>query len=259
MSREMSLRFCCGSGIFSRVQKKIDIFCGFGQVGKELQTPVLTERNTEEKSTMSKTLTDLGKKIRQERLSRQMTLERFSEMTGLSKSFLSQIERGITEPSITSLKKISKQFGFSVVNLFQNGDSANSGWNYAQPMQKAPEVKTVYIDKPTVVRADRRKRFALPGSNVMYDLLTPDMNRQIEVMYMRVKKGQNSGDEPMVDSPGEKVGLVLKGRIEFTVGNETYLLNEGDSIYYPAHVAHSWRAVEGDSIEVIFVLTPPAF
>jgi quercetin dioxygenase-like cupin family protein len=208
---------------------------------------------------MSKTLTDLGKKIRQERSSRQMTLERFSEMTGLSKSFLSQVERGITEPSITSLKKIAKQFGFSVVNLFQNGDSVNSGWTYDQPVQKAPDVKTAYVERAAVVRADRRKRLCLPGSSVVYDLMTPDMNRQIEVMYMRVKKGDRSGDEPIVDPPGEKVGLVLKGSIEFTVGGESYLLKEGDSLYYPAHVPHSWYAVEGDTIEVIHILTPPSF
>jgi transcriptional regulator with XRE-family HTH domain len=162
---------------------------------------------------------DLGKKIRQERLSRQMTLERFSEMTGLSKSFLSQIERGITEPSITSLKKISKQFGFSVVNLFQNGDSANSGWTYTQPTQKAPEVKTVYIEKAVVVRADRRKRFALPGSNVMYDLLTPDMNRQLEVMYMRVKKDRT----PEMNRwwiRREKSGICAERKIEFTVRDD---------------------------------------
>jgi transcriptional regulator with XRE-family HTH domain len=206
---------------------------------------------------MSKTLMDLGKKIRQERLNRQMTLEKFSDMTGLSKSFLSQIERGITEPSITSLKKIAKQFGFSVVNLFQNGDAPNSGWTYHQHDQKGPAAK--HVEKAEVVRGDRRKRFALPGSTVMYDLMTPDMNRQIEVMYMRVKKGDHSGDEPIVDPPGEKVGLVLKGSIEFTVGGESYLLNEGDSLYYPAHVPHSWRAVEGNAIEVIHILTPPSF
>ncbi len=228
--------------------------------GKRVRTPCQrVERRSGEETVMSKTLTDLGRRIRQERLNREMTLERFSEMTGLSKSFLSQIERGITEPSITSLKKIAKQFGFSVVNLFQNGDSANSGWTYAQPAQPVPEVKTAYIEKASVVRADRRKRFVLPGSNVMYDLLTPDMNRHLEVMYMRVKKDQNSGDEAMVDPPGEKVGFVLKGKLEFKVGNESYLLNEGDSIYYPAHLPHSWRALEGDTIEVIFILTPPAF
>ena len=208
---------------------------------------------------MPKTLIDLGKKIRQERLNRRMTLEKFSEMTGLSKSFLSQIERGITELSITSLKKIAKHFGFSVVNLFQNGDAPNSAWAYHQAMQKGPDTKPPYVEKAEVVRADRRKRFALPGSTVMYDLLTPDMNRQIEVMYMRVKKGDHSGDEPIVDPPGEKVGLVLKGSIEFTVGGEAYLLNEGDSLYYPAHVPHTWRAVGGDTIDVIHILTPPSF
>jgi transcriptional regulator with XRE-family HTH domain len=208
---------------------------------------------------MPKMLNELGKKIRDERLSRQMTLEKFSEMTGLSKSFLSQIERGITEPSITSLKKIAKQFGFSVVNLFQTDDAPNSGWTYHQNNQKGPPVKSHYVEKAEVVRADRRKRFGLPGSTVMYDLVTPDMYRQLEVMYMRVKKGDHSGDDSMVDPPGEKVGLVLRGSIEFNVGGESFLLNEGDSIYYPAHVPHSWRAVEGDTIEVIHILTPPSF
>ena len=43
------------------------------------------------------------------------------------------------------------------------------------------------------------------------------------------------------------------------IGQEVYRLEEGDSIYYPAHVPHSWRALEGDSIEVIWILTPPSF
>jgi quercetin dioxygenase-like cupin family protein len=63
----------------------------------------------------------------------------------------------------------------------------------------------------------------------------------------------------MLDPPGEKVGLVLKGSIEVTVGVEVYELREGDSIYYPANVSHSWRALEGDPIEVVWILTPPSF
>ncbi len=208
---------------------------------------------------MPSTLIDLGKKIRNERQERQLTLEKFSQMTGLSKSFLSQVERGITEPSITSLKKIAKQFGFSVVNLFQNGDTLNSNWEYHSAPIKYSGKSMNYVEKAEVVRADKRKRFALPGSKVMYDLLTPDMNRQLEVMYMRVSEGENSGEQPMLDPPGEKVGLVLKGSIEVSVGTEVYQLGEGDSIYYPANIPHSWRALEGDSIEVVWILTPPSF
>lgn len=208
---------------------------------------------------MMPTMKQLGKGIRKHRQERQLTLEQLSSMTGLSKSFLSQVERGLAEPSITSLKKIAKQFGFSVVNFFSNGEELNSGWGYSNSGPGFNGEKTPYIEDARVVRADKRKRFALPGSKVVYDLLTPDMNRQLEVMYMRVTKGENSGDEPMLDPPGEKIGIVLKGSLEVSVGNDVYKLNEGDSIYYPAAVPHSWRALEGDTIEVIWILTPPSF
>lgn len=205
------------------------------------------------------TLKQLGKRIHKQRLERQLTLEQLSSRAGLSKSFLSQIERGLVEPSITSLKKIAKQFGFSVVNFFSNGEELNTGWGYSNSAPGFNGKKTPYIEDARVVRANKRKRFALPGSKVMYDLLTPDMKRQLEVMYMRVTKGENSGNEPMLDPPGEKIGIVLKGSLEVSVGNEVFQLEEGDSIYYPANVPHSWRALEGDPIEVIWILTPPSF
>ncbi len=208
---------------------------------------------------MSSELTDLGNHIRKERLKRQLTLEKLSKMTGLSKSFLSQVERGLAEPSITSLKKISKEFGFSVVNLFLNDSTLNSNWEYRNSGQVYQNKGTVYVESVEVVRADKRKRLALPGSQVMYDLLTPDMNRQLEVMFMRVKKGDDSGEEPMLDPPGEKIGIVLNGTLEMRVGPEVYQLQEGDSIYYPTNIPHSWRALEGDPIEVIWILTPPSF
>ena len=208
---------------------------------------------------MPTTLIELGKRIRAERQKRQLTLEQFSQKTGLSKSFLSQIERGNTEPSITSLKKIAAEFGYSVVNLFPNGNGSDSNWGYQNGSVQYPVRKQTYVSDVSIVRADMRKRLALPGSSVVYDLLTPDMKRQLEVMYLRVTPGENSGEEPMLDSPGEKLCIVMKGILEVRVGDDVYRLEQGDTIYYPAHVAHSWRALEGDSVEVIWVLTPPSF
>ena len=208
---------------------------------------------------MPNTLIDLGKRIREERQVRQWTLEQFSEKTGLSKSFLSQIERGNTEPSITSLKKIAAQFGYSVVNLFPNGQGADENWGYHNRPAEYNMNNNSYIKDVALVRAGKRKRIALPGSNVVYDLMTPDMKRKFEVMHMRVTKGENSGEEPMLDSPGEKLCMVMKGILELRVGQEVYRLEEGDTLYYPAHVPHSWRAIEGGSIEVIWILTPPSF
>jgi len=208
---------------------------------------------------MPDTLLELGKRIRKERQRRQWTLEQFSEKTGLSKSFLSQIERGNTEPSITSLKKIAAQFGYSVVNLFPNGQGNEEKWGYNDRQPGLHNNNGFYVKDVAVVRAGKRKRIALPGSNVVYDLMTPDMKRKLEVMYMRVSRGRTSGEEPMLDSPGEKLCIVMKGVLELRIGEEVYRLEQGDTLYYPAHVPHSWRAVDADSIEVIWILTPPSF
>jgi len=205
------------------------------------------------------TLDKLGNRIRTERLRRELTLDQLSRKAGLSKSFLSQIERGLTQPSITSLNKIATQFGWSVVNLFSNGQNSYSRWKYNTSVEDHAKNRTAYVTDVIAVRADKRKRLVLPGSNVVYDLLTPDMNRKLEVMHMRVKPGENSGDEPMFDPPGEKFCLVLRGSLEVCVGDEVHKLEEGDTIYYPTNIPHSWRALEGEPIEVIWVLTPPSF
>jgi transcriptional regulator with XRE-family HTH domain len=201
----------------------------------------------------------LGKKIREERRKRHLTLQQLSQRTGLSKGFLSQIERNLTNPSITSLKKIAFEFGISVVNFFTDEENGAGYWGFAGPARIRAKHDTAYVSDVQVVRSDRRKRLALPGSNVVYELLTPDLNRQIEVMYLRFSKEENSGDEPMVDPPGEKFGFVLKGSLEMKVGGEVHQLQAGDCIYFPAHFPHSWCSLANGEIEVIWVLTPPSF
>jgi quercetin dioxygenase-like cupin family protein len=63
----------------------------------------------------------------------------------------------------------------------------------------------------------------------------------------------------MVDAPGEKFGVVLKGEIEFRVRNEVFTLRAGDSIVHPADTEIWWRGLKGNPIEVIWVQTPPSF
>jgi transcriptional regulator with XRE-family HTH domain len=199
---------------------------------------------------------NLGSRIRDERRKRKLTLEVLSQKTELSKSFLSQIERGLAQPSISSLKRIAREFGMSVVDLFPSESGLENQVGSIPPPKKNGHS---YVEDVQVVRANRRKRLTLPGSYVSYDLLTPDLDRQVEVMFMRINPGEHSGEEPMVDLPGEKFGYVLKGFLEAKVGEKAYQLAAGDSIYFPAHFSHSWRGLGEDSIEVLWVLTPPRF
>jgi transcriptional regulator with XRE-family HTH domain len=203
----------------------------------------------------------LGRKIREERRRRNFTLEILSQKTNLSKGFLSQIERGLVQPSITSLKKISLAFGISVVNLFMDESSPNGSAGSLPSMRDNENGGSarLYVKDVKVVRKERRKSLSLPGSKIKYELLTPDLNRQVEVMYVRIGHGDHSGNEPMIDPPGEKCGLVLKGILQIQVDHETYQLHEGDSIYFPSHFPHSWRGVSKGATEVIWVLSPPWF
>lgn len=202
---------------------------------------------------------NVGQRIREERRKRDLTLEQLSQKTNLSKSFLSQIERDIAQPSVSSLKKIAQQFGISVVSLFTNETNNPNSFGHLPIIDKNRANGAPYAEDVKVVRANRRKSLSLPGSKVSYDLLTPDLNRQMEVMYLRADPTENSGDEPVMDPPGEKFGLVLKGTLEVRVRDQIYELQPGDSIYHPSHVPHSWRGKGEDPIEVIWVLTPPWF
>lgn len=79
----------------------------------------------------------------------------------------------------------------------------------------------------------------------------------MEVLYLRAKPGEKSGRH--AEPPGEKFVLVLEGTIEMHIAGETHLLEEGDSMYYPANLPINWH-VKGDKIlEMIIAVTPPWF
>ena len=201
-------------------------------------------------------MVDIGHRIRKIRRDQKLTLKQMSLQTKLSMSFLSQLERGIANPSVSSLKKIAQTFGISVVDFFVE---KSDGFGLL-PSSNAPwSNPSTFVQDIQVLRSDRRKSVRFPKSHVVYDLLTPDLNRQMEIMYMRISPGDRSGDEPVSDPRGEKFAFVLKGSLEVHIGDEIHCLHLGDSIYFPSYLPQSWLGVGRSPIEVIWALTPPCF
>jgi transcriptional regulator with XRE-family HTH domain len=195
---------------------------------------------------------DFGKTLRVKRRQRMMTLKQLSERTKLSVSLLSEIERGLAQPSMSSLKKISQAMGFS---SFDFGDEESSRIDAVQA-QTQPK----YVNEMKVVRVGQRKKLMDPSrSPYMYELLTPDFKRLIEVLYLRWEPGFSSGPDPIIDPPGEKFVLVLKGSVEYQVGDEVVQLHEGDSVYYPSGKPVFFRVLGDESCHAIGVGTPPSF
>lgn len=201
-------------------------------------------------------LNDFGKILRTKRRQRNMTLKQLAERTGLSVSLLSEVERGLAQPSMSSLKKISQAMGFS---FFDFGDQDN-GRAAAQDRPHPAAAARGYVADVKVVRAHQRKKLMDPNrSPYLYELLTPDFNRLIEVLHLHWEPGFSSGPDPIIDPPGEKFVLVLSGSLEYQIGDTVVQLNQGDTVYYPSGMPIYFRVLGDEPCHAIGVGTPPSF
>ena len=205
-------------------------------------------------------VTDFGKKIRLERRLKSLSLKQVSQKTGLSISFLSEVERGISQPSIASLKKIAQALEISLLGLSSNGSADITG-NLAREVPVHPTGRHLgpYITEAKVVRAGKRKRISFPEMKGYFELMTPDFNRLIEALSFEAAPGFVSGNELVSDLPGEKFMLILEGTFEFHVGKEIFVLNEMDSLSYPADAPIFYKVIGDKAVKGILIITPPGF
>ena len=181
------------------------------------------------------------KQIQALRKKKKITLKQLSEMTNISVNYLSQMERGIANPSIGKIKKVTDALGVTFMSL---------GVNPA----KEPEKKT----KAEILRRDMRKMLVYPRSETKNYLLTPDLQRKLEVILSEANPGEQDNGE-WLSHEGEEFGLVLEGKLEVTVEDEVYILEAGDSIYFKSDILHRQEAVGDTPCKCIWVITPPSF
>jgi len=190
----------------------------------------------------------LGCQLREARLTANLTIATVAERSGFSPSYISQVERDLANPSIGAVNRIASAIGVRMSAFF------------AAEFISEDEVRPAAVGRsPTgVVLHNRRKRLTYPGSEVTFELLCPDLQRSMEVLFSRSPVGTESGDTPITHL-GEECGIVLKGTFELTVGDETFTLQAGDAIYFDSSKPHSWKSLGPDDAEAIWVITPPHF
>ncbi|MBT9259017.1 MAG: XRE family transcriptional regulator [Clostridiales bacterium] len=178
----------------------------------------------------------LGMKIRTERLKRRFNLRQLASAAGVTPSLLSQIERGIANPSLKTLRNIANALDVPVTVFF--GESIS------------PEQQ--------IVRKHERRRLTSPESDVVYELLSPRLQRQIEFAIMILQPGASSVPEPMSHG-GEECALVEGGPVELHLEDTVFELQDGDSVFIPPYSRHRWVNPGKDTVRVIFAVTPPLF
>jgi transcriptional regulator with XRE-family HTH domain len=182
----------------------------------------------------------LGPMIRELRKRRGLTLTELATTIGLSVGHLSQVERGISTPTIRQLHKIAGVMGVTIGWFFHGGEA------------------TVEADGGIVVRSDRRKRIAMGGIGIVDELLVPDLNGALELLSCTLDPGSSSGPEPYAHD-GEEAGVVLSGSMELTVDDRTYLLGTGDSFGFKSTRPHRYRNCGTVPLTVIWAITPPSY
>jgi transcriptional regulator with XRE-family HTH domain len=178
----------------------------------------------------------LGESIRALRDTRGQSLKQLAEATGLTQSFLSQVERELTSPSVASLRKIAEALGTSVATFFGGG---------------SPNGRLVRKDdRPVLVHPKRRWRDSL---------LTPSMSGKLQVIWSEIEPGGGSGDEPYSHNSDEECVIILRGKLDFWVGDEHYKLNTGDALTFESRLPHKNRNPGPGKTQVLWVMTPPSY
>lgn len=181
----------------------------------------------------------LGPQIRGLRRANGLTIAELAKRAQMSVGHLSQVERGLSTPTIRQLQDLATAMGVRI------------GWFFQEDAPLA-------IEDNVVVRADRRKAMHLEGLGVTDYLLVPHLEGRLELLLCVFEPGGGSGAEPY-SHDGEECGVVITGRLELWVNHRRYLLEEGDSFAFPSTQPHRYRNPGDTETRVIWAITPPTY
>jgi transcriptional regulator with XRE-family HTH domain len=177
----------------------------------------------------------IGEGIRRERLRRGLTLAQLAAQVNLTVSALSQIERGASDPSISSLRRIAGAFD---VPMFQ--------------------FMVGTAQREIVVRKDRRTKLNFPDRELEYELVSADTSGEFEVLSLTIAPGGSTGALPNSHA-SEECALVLSGEVVAEVAGQSYALGAGDSIKIHRELLHRFVNVSTDNADVLIIISPPTF
>ncbi|SNS90631.1 transcriptional regulator, XRE family with cupin sensor [Bacillus sp. OK838] len=177
---------------------------------------------------------DIGKKVEKYRKAKGLSSRELAKLAEITPSMLSQIERGLANPSIQTLKVLAKTLNVPTFSFLLE------------------EINT----EDLIVRSGKRKKMII--DNLSYELLSPDFTGNLATAIMKVPSNISSS-ENLLEHKGEEVAFILEGKIKLYLGEEEFLLEAGDSVKIPANLKHKWENNFSQNAIVLFSVTPPAF
>lgn len=179
----------------------------------------------------------IGRMIRKLRIERKMTQQMLADACGLTKGYLSKIENSKTAPPVSTLINIAKALGVEINAFFSNG-----------------RPKTFI----TLVKAKDRVVVARSGSSFGYSYeplahTFPDrkMDPYLLTLPVKVKK------QKVFQHEGQEMLFVLDGTMKFFYGDQEFIVEKGDCIYFDASIPHYGVCIGNKEVKCLMVIYSP--
>jgi transcriptional regulator with XRE-family HTH domain len=179
---------------------------------------------------------DIGARLREAREARGLSQRELARRTGVTNGMISLIEQDKVSPSIASLKRVLGGLAMTLGDFFAAERPAGE-----QIFFRAAELMPL---------AEGALSFRQVGADLR--------GRKIQILHERYAPGADTG-EAMLQHEAEEGGIVLRGRVEITVGRELRILGPGDAYYFDSRAPHRFRNIGDEECEIISACSPPSF
>ncbi len=179
---------------------------------------------------------DIGRRLKHIRETLRLSQRQLARQSGVANATISQIEAGKLNPTVSMLKKVLDGIPISLGEFF--GDAFETR---DRVFFRADELTEI---------ADGGVSFRQVGAHLG--------NRAIQLIKECYQPGAGTGKHAITHE-GEECGIVLSGRLEVTVDDETAILGKGDAYYFKSTRPHQFRNSGNTPCELITACTPPTF
>ena len=178
----------------------------------------------------------IGERLKQIRERNRLSQRQLARQSGVANATISQIESGKLNPTVSMLKKVLDGVPLRLSEFFSDEPDA-------------PDRVFFRADELTEI-ADGGVSYLQVGANLN--------NRAIQFIKECYQPGAGTGKHEITHE-GEECGLVLRGRLQVTVGEQTQVLRAGDAYYFKSNQPHSFLNPGNEPCELITACTPPSF
>ncbi len=185
----------------------------------------------------------VGEKIKALRQEKNISIEDLAERSGLAIEQIERIENNIDIPSLAPLIKIARVLGVRLGTFLDDQDETGP------VVCRKKEAKDTISFSNNAIHSRRHMEY--------HSLSKSKADRHMEPFIIDVQPTEESSDFVLSSHEGEEFIMVIEGTMEISYGKFTYLLEEGDSIYYDSIVPHHVHAFEGKQAKILAVIYTP--